>query len=83
MEQKLEDLIFLKFGVEKDDYNHAINIHKLKEDMKVQEKLRQIEEMVTDEFQERMKLIYQEEEQDNSQDQIFANEGYTNDDTSE
>ena len=32
MEQKLEDKIFLKFGVEKDDYNHAINIHKLKDD---------------------------------------------------
>ena len=40
MEYKLEDMIWKKFGVEKEDYNYAINMHKLKDDAEVQEKLK-------------------------------------------
>lgn len=58
MQQELEDRIFLKFEVEKDDYNHAINQHRLRENQTVQEKLGQIEDMVDDEFKERMRFIY-------------------------
>ena len=87
MECKLEDRIFFKFQVEKENYNHAINIHKLKDDWKVQEKLREIEDMVTPEFQERMHLIlqsdYSEEHREAIDDMMQEVNEYTNDDDSE
>ena len=39
--------------------------------------------MVTPEFQERMNLIYQEEQNDSQDGDILENYGYTNDDLSE
>ena len=66
MQQELEDRIYLKFNVEKDDYNHAINVHRLRESQQVQEKLEQIEDMVDEPFKERMRNIYQEDDGERS-----------------
>ena len=74
MQQELEDRIYLKFNVEKDDYNHAINLHRLRESQQVQEKLSQIEEMVGEDFKERMRHIYQEDDGEGSRQ--FSDDDY-------
>ena len=76
MQQELEDRIFLKFEVEKDDYNHAINQHRLRENQTVQEKLGQIEDMVDDEFKERMRFIYQEDDIEGSRNLSYGADEY-------
>jgi len=43
---KLKDMVFLKFGIEKDEYNNAANCHKLMEMEEVQAKMQEIEDMM-------------------------------------
>ena len=63
-EALLSDRIFLKYGVEKEEYNKAIMEHKLKDDPKVQRKLNEIDSMVDEDLKQKIvvQLFPQEEE---------------------
>ena len=53
-EALLSDKIYLKFGVEKEEYNNAVIDHKLKDDPSVQLQLSAIDEMVDEDLKEKI-----------------------------
>ena len=53
-EALLQDKIFLKFGIEKEEYSRAIDKHKLKDDLSVQMQLDEINSMINEELKEKI-----------------------------
>ena len=82
---KLKDMVFLKFGIEKDEYNNAANCHKLMEMEEVQAKMQEIEDMMDKDPDFRARAMAALQGQDgseypDSQDDEFDNNQFDSDD---